>query len=118
MAEFLGLSLEEFRQRYIRTEYKFNWLLREVKSEWGLDCIMLEREAEPPYLASCRVHQCRPTQCRTWPFWPENLYKPEDWDEAAERCPGMNRGELFSYKTIRAKRDASDIPPNNSGAEQ
>lgn len=49
----------------------------------------------------CLVYPARPAQCRTWPFWPSNLRK-ENWEEAAEFCPGCNKGKLRSRREIES----------------
>ena len=48
----------------------------------------------------CSIYSVRPSQCRNWPFWPGNLTKPNDWNLAARKCPGLNRGKLHNCKTI------------------
>jgi Fe-S-cluster containining protein len=49
----------------------------------------------------CTVHQSRPRQCRTWPFWPENM-KGEVWErEIASYCPGIGKGRLYSAEEIK-----------------
>ena len=102
MARELGLELEEFRQRYIRTELSPSWYLKEVPSEYGLDCVMLIRDPEPPHLTSCRVHTCRPRQCQSWPFWPSNLSEQKAWAAQARQCPGFDQGPLFSAGQIES----------------
>lgn len=48
----------------------------------------------------CSVYEARPTQCRTWPFWPENM-KPKVWQNEITRfCPGVGKGKLFSKEEI------------------
>jgi Fe-S-cluster containining protein len=47
----------------------------------------------------CRIYPARPTQCRTWPFWPANL-RQETWKEAARFCPGCNKGKSFGRSEI------------------
>ncbi|MBD3236162.1 MAG: YkgJ family cysteine cluster protein [Candidatus Eisenbacteria bacterium] len=47
----------------------------------------------------CLVYEARPVQCRTWPFWPYNLRR-KNWEEAAEFCPGCNRGALHPREAI------------------
>ena len=56
-------------------------------------------------LSKCLIYPVRPTQCRTWPFWPANLQSVESWCLAALRCPGINRGTLHEFDEIRRKRD-------------
>jgi Fe-S-cluster containining protein len=48
----------------------------------------------------CAIYSVRPSQCRSWPFWPENLSSPEAWNKAARKCPGINRGRLYSVGEI------------------
>jgi len=31
----------------------------------------------------------RPTQCRTYPFWPQHLISTYDWKLAAKECEGI-----------------------------
>lgn len=38
----------------------------------------------------CQVYGARPKQCRTFPFWPENLESEKAWEETAKRCEGVN----------------------------
>jgi len=50
----------------------------------------------------CAVYPARPVQCRTWPFWTENLKKKIWQKEVAPGCPGVGRGRLFSKEEILA----------------
>ena len=48
----------------------------------------------------CSIYKARPTQCRTWPFWSENM-KVKTWNEdIAKFCPGINKGKLINKKKI------------------
>ena len=59
------------------------------------DCIFLEQRR-------CAVYLARPTQCRTWPFWPE-LLNARAWSkQVASLCPGVGKGRLWSREEIRA----------------
>jgi Fe-S-cluster containining protein len=103
LAEHLGLSEAEFYKRYAKKKHG-KWSLDEVKRDGQYDCVFLERDDQGK--AWCGVYPVRPTQCQTWPFWPENLESPEAWDEAAETCPGMRRGkDFFPIDQIRIIRD-------------
>ena len=49
----------------------------------------------------CSVYQARPTQCRTWPFWSENM-KVKNWNEDISRfCPGINKGKIINAEDIK-----------------
>jgi hypothetical protein len=56
----------------------------------------------------CQVYPVRPSQCRAWPFWSENL-DGETWNgEVQECCPGVNRGRLYTkeeFEEIALGRD-------------
>ena len=106
MAEFLNVDLETFLNKYARIEYK-QWTLDE---RWnpqakGYDCVFLKRDEQGKAL--CSIYSVRPQQCRTWPFWRENLKAPRTWQKAGDRCPGMNKGTFFSIEQIRIIRDSN-----------
>jgi Fe-S-cluster containining protein len=58
------------------------------------------------FLASdntCEVYDARPMQCRTWPFWEENLSDRATWEgPLAEDCPGIGQGQRHSAEEIQA----------------
>ena len=57
----------------------------------------------------CTVYDVRPSQCRDFPFWRQNLTSREAWDEAARRCPGMNSGKQWSFEEICAVADKARL---------
>jgi hypothetical protein len=40
----------------------------------------------------CTIYEARPTQCRTFPFWPEVVHRKGSWERAARDCEGIGRG--------------------------
>mmetsp|Transcript_30662 Transcript_30662/g.99717 ORF Transcript_30662/g.99717 Transcript_30662/m.99717 type:complete len:496 (-) Transcript_30662:393-1880(-) len=54
-----------------------------ARSKDGASCIFLEGR-------KCRVHAARPTQCHTYPFWPQTVATPVDWESTAFVCEGIN----------------------------
>jgi Fe-S-cluster containining protein len=49
----------------------------------------------------CGVYEARPSQCRTWPFWPENLKNLRRWTkEVVEFCPGVGKGRIYTAEEI------------------
>jgi hypothetical protein len=53
----------------------------------------------------CTVYDARPAQCRTFPFWPENLASEDAWTrEVLGKCPGSRDPEarLYSIGELRS----------------
>jgi Fe-S-cluster containining protein len=90
LAEHRGESLDEFTTRFVRKVGRRYSLIERP----GGDCIFWDATA------GCTVYEARPTQCRTWPFWEENVETPEDWERITEICPGSGRGRLYSADEI------------------
>ena len=89
--KLLGLSQSWFRRRY---------LVRDADGSTG---IRLDAHGRCPFLGPdlrCRVYSARPTQCRTYPWWPELVEHKRDWDREARRCEGMNRGAVVPLVRI------------------
>ena len=42
----------------------------------------------------CGIYDVRPKQCRDYPFWPEVMKSVFSWVKEAQRCPGINDGEI------------------------
>jgi Fe-S-cluster containining protein len=100
MAAELRMPQRDMLRRYTRRVGAKLTLIEEPQTR---NCILLDRHRQDDRLVGrCRVYQCRPRQCRTWPFWKSNLVSPQSWALAALRCPGMNWGRLFSYEQIAA----------------
>lgn len=88
LADLLNLSLDDFTKRYVRkVGDRFSLKERPVSHGKDLpidyDCVFLEGKR-------CTVYNARPTQCRTFPWWQDNLSTPQEWQETAQRCEGIN----------------------------
>lgn len=92
LAAFRGEAVDEFGRKFLRRVGE-NLSLTERP---GGDCVFWDRST------GCTVYEARPVQCRTWPFWPENIDSPEAWDEVTRGCPGSGRGQVFTVEEIRA----------------
>ena len=91
MAARVGMTAEAFESAHVRSV----GVRRSLKERRGGDCVLLD-----PQTRKCTTYEERPRQCRTWPFWDSNLRSPEAWAEAAEACPGCNKGSLVPLETI------------------
>lgn len=104
IARALGVSEDEFHRRFARRLPGVGWSLKETRTEHGLDCVFLDRESSPGK-ALCSIHAVRPMQCRTWPFWPENVRSARAWERAGRCCEGVGRGPVIPAAQIRIERD-------------
>ena len=105
IAARLGVSEQRLLEGYTRT-LGVRRSLNEVRGEHGFDCVFLDRSSAPGK-AVCSIYDARPLQCRTWPFWRENLESREAWQETKRRtpCPGMDRGPAHSLVEITIERE-------------
>jgi hypothetical protein len=95
IAGFLKISVEQLRQKYLR---RIGLRTTIIEQEITKDCIFL-REMDGQ--KKCIIYEVRPSQCRNWPFWSENLAGPGAWNKAAQKCPGINRGRYYSLEQIQ-----------------
>ncbi len=130
LAEHLGMDVAGVLKKYCR-RVGGRISLKERINRGSHDCIFLEEiesgrfderaGREVRYMKRiCSIYEVRPLQCRTWPFWPENLADEKAWKLASIKCPGMNRpGRGFALKQIEQIRDAEDWPdkPPSSSSE-
>ena len=90
LAQHLKLPTSVFTQRYCEKSNGF-FHLRHPTS----DCVFLDG-------ARCTVYAARPGQCRTFPFWRENM-SPQAWEQTARECEGVGRGRLWSPEEIELR---------------
>jgi uncharacterized protein len=104
MAAFLGISINEFKRKYIR-QRDHRYALIEMKLR-NYDCVFLRDR-------KCLVYPVRPKQCRTFPWWKENLSSQESWEIASRMCEGINdQASLTPFNTIQ------EIVGENSSEKQ
>lgn len=89
LAAHLGIEDVEFRERFTVEEDGLTALRMESPR-----CVFLDD-------MRCGVYEARPTQCRTFPFWRENLGNGRAWRRLGRFCPGIGRGAVHSARTIR-----------------
>ena len=98
IAEFLGRPDGRLDKKHLR-RVGLHYSLTEKPDG---DCIFLTRENGK---TGCSIYPVRPLQCRTWPFWNENLRSREAWNAVHEnKCPGMNSGEHHTFVQIETTR--------------
>ena len=94
IARHLGISEKDLRSRYLK---RVGWRMSIIEEAATKDCIFL-RDIDGA--RTCAIYEVRPNQCRTWPFWKQNLQSADAWHSAAERCRGMNQGRHYTPDEI------------------
>jgi Fe-S-cluster containining protein len=90
LAGSLGLETEAFSRKYVRRVGNRLSLIERANG----DCVFWRSDQ------GCTVYDARPVQCRTWPFWEENLETPADWKRVQRGCPGAGTGDFFPLEAI------------------
>jgi len=88
IASHLGLSMHQFTKRYLgKTKNEFHF------KQLSPHCPFLNQQ-------QCSIYTVRPLQCRTWPFWPENM-KKSTWEKEVKKvCAGIGKGTLYTMTEI------------------
>ena len=90
LSKFFSISNSQFKKKYC--EFNDGYLhLKEINKNGN--CIFLNNK-------KCSVYKSRPTQCRTWPFWKENLNAKKWNNEIIKFCPGIGKGDKISSLNI------------------
>jgi Fe-S-cluster containining protein len=98
IADYLTISTGRLRREYLK---RIGLRTTIIENQSTRDCIFLKKIDGGK---RCIIYPVRPSQCRVWPFWPENLKNSDAWNKAAQRCSGINKGRLYSFEEIRKIR--------------
>ena len=91
IAKYLNVSINLFKKKYC--QYSDGYLhLKEININGN--CQFLENK-------KCSIYTARPMQCRTWPFWKENMNTKKWNNELINFCPGIGKGRLISSSMIQ-----------------
>lgn len=83
MANTLNITLDLFKRKYTRIREQKYALVEKIGLSGEHACVFLKDN-------QCLVYQARPLQCRTFPWWNENLTSKESWELAARECEGIH----------------------------
>jgi hypothetical protein len=97
MHTYLGITRTKFMQKYVKFDAKENKYGLKAKKDEHKDihpseadhCIFLHNN-------KCVVYKAKPTQCTTYPFWPDIMWSKETWEDEKSFCEGIDRpdGEI------------------------
>ncbi len=109
-ADHFKLLPHEFLSKYAR-KLDGRWSLNETPRDGKFDCVFLKADPKTGG-RGCSVYPVRPSQCRTWPFWPDNLRSRSAYNHTARICPGTaagmsGQGNFYPIEKIRILRDAT-----------
>ena len=93
IANFLNISNKIFKKKYCDITDGYLHLKEIYKNG---NCQFLDKK-------KCSIYKSRPTQCRTWPFWAENMNAKKWNKEIINFCPGIGKGELINFSVIKEK---------------
>lgn len=85
IAGYLGLQPVEFERQYVyRTKNKLR--------------LRTPRHGRCHFLADggCSIHEVKPLQCSTFPFWSGLVDSKREWAKTAKWCPGIGQGPLIN----------------------
>ena len=88
----LNISIKKFKEKYCQVTDGFIHLI-EKKNLKG-KCIFLKKNR-------CSVYKSRPSQCRTWPFWNENMDAKVWNQDISVNCPGIGKGKKIKSEIIK-----------------
>ena len=94
LADYLDMTVGDVRQEYL---VRIGTRTSIAEKPVSKDCVFLTKTENG---RRCAIYPVKPRQCRTWPFWPWNLKRSADWNIAAQKCPGINRGRLYTFQEI------------------
>ena len=98
IAEHLGLPVADFGRHHLRKVGRSYSLVEKANK----DCIFWDRND------GCTIYEVRPVQCRTFPFWKENVRSKRAWRGIATYCPGIARGTHHSRERIQQQVEETE----------
>jgi len=89
-AGIINVSVDVFKKEFLKKD-DGHWM-HEVEN--GNPCAFLTP-------GGCVIHNGKPLQCRSYPFWHENMTSKSMWKLVEGFCPGVGVGPAATVATIR-----------------
>ena len=93
LAQHFKMSEIDFIKKYCRKAGSGISLKEDSKD---FSCVFLKDNM-------CTAYHARPKQCRTFPWWRDNVKTERGWKELAKHCEGINHpdGEIVHFEEIQ-----------------
>ena len=91
LSKHKNIDTKKFISKYCQ---KTNGFLHLKEKQKNGHCLFLDKK-------KCTVYIARPTQCRTWPFWKENMNVKIWNEEVLKFCPGVGMGKIINRNKIK-----------------
>jgi Fe-S-cluster containining protein len=98
MAAELAMDFDSFSRRYIRQIGEHYSLIEHANGE----CVFWQKSV------GCQVYDSRPSQCRTYPFWPEIMKEKKNWQKEAKLCLGIRESIEKREGNFHKKHDIEE----------
>ena len=80
LSNFLKISLADLKKKYL-IQVGDRYSIRDLKHA-NYSCVFLKDN-------QCSVYEARPSQCKTYPFWPGIMKSEKNWIDEARVCEGI-----------------------------
>ncbi len=104
---FLNQPYNEFAQYGY---FKFTRFTDKLSRQWFLKDS--QQQCRFFVKGKCTVYEARPTQCRTFPFWPELMVKGQ-YAQLKKLCPGVGKGDDHNHALLVEQTEADKELCNN-----
>ncbi|MEM1283523.1 MAG: YkgJ family cysteine cluster protein [Chlamydiota bacterium] len=93
ISKHLAIPISDFLKQYTRLIDGKRSLNEDPQT---YDCVFLKGNR-------CSIYSHRPLQCKTYPWWPNNLRSKSEWLEAAKWCEGIDHpdSDKVSFSSIQ-----------------
>jgi len=104
---FLNIDTNTFKAKYLSKLVDHGYGIKMTTPPFAKllnkkrHCVLLNKQGK------CSVYSVRPTQCRTYPFWPEILTTEEKWNNEVNRCEGIHKGNEVDINYIEQQQKLS-----------
>ncbi|NGX28370.1 MAG: hypothetical protein K940chlam1_00549 [Candidatus Anoxychlamydiales bacterium] len=101
ISNFFKISKKSFLTKYTRQVRNGISLKENYKN---FDCCFLKDK-------KCLIYTQRPKQCKTFPWWKNNLKTTQAWQNSKKDCPGLDHvdGKLYSFQEIQKNLSDEDL---------